>query len=135
MHPLPSTLHPHTHQQQTRTANPSISHVSTTVCTDHLLCHAPCSFLVLWADGTPESWEPEEHVSPELVEQLRAQRPELFKKKKKKKQRDIYELPPQRRQKKAGKSSSNGNGSSNGGGGGEQAAAAEPVRERVALFR
>jgi len=37
------------------------------------------AYLVQWTDGSPDSWEPEEHVPDALVQELRAQRPELFK--------------------------------------------------------
>ncbi len=35
-------------------------------------------FLVQWSDGAPDSWEPEPHVAPALIAELKARRPELF---------------------------------------------------------
>ena len=32
------------------------------------------TYLVRWADGYPDSWEPEEHVSPDLVSEFEAGR-------------------------------------------------------------
>jgi len=64
------------------------------------------TFLVQWADGRPDSWEPEDGVSGELIEELKARRPELFGKK--------------------GKKARGGGGG--GGGGGQQAKAPKPPK-------
>jgi len=81
-------------------------------------------YLVQWADGRPDSWEDESFIPQELVDELRARQPELFKGLKMNKKQSKGKKPGAKKKKKkpaaaaaaaapdGGSSSSNGSSSS-----------------------